>query len=96
MLPDNYIDTNISGTERELLEVFYEGCLGEGGTADEVTLRGLHAVLAKFGMQPQHRPELVRYGVTWDGSPDKPLLTPMPDGYWTPWHVAAGLSSVLQ
>jgi len=32
---------------------------------------------------------LVRYGVTWDGSPDTPLLTPMPDGCWTPWHIAA-------
>ena len=38
---------------------------------------------------PAGRSDLVRYGVTWDGSPDKPLLTPMPDGYWTPWHLAA-------
>ena len=37
------------------------------------------------------RPDLVRYGVTWDGSPDKPLLTPVSDGYWTPWHIAARL-----
>jgi hypothetical protein len=31
---------------------------------------------------------LVRYGVTWDGRKTTPLLTPMPDGYWTPWHIA--------
>lgn len=37
------------------------------------------------------RPDLVRHGVTWDGSPDKPLLTPASDGYWTPWHIAARL-----
>jgi hypothetical protein len=35
--------------------------------------------------------DLVRYGVTWDGSKDKPLLSRRPDGYWTPWHIAAQL-----
>jgi hypothetical protein len=37
------------------------------------------------------RHDLVRYGVTWDGRRDQPLLTPRPDGYWTPWHIAAQL-----
>ena len=42
-------------------------------------------------MKPPAHPALERYGVTWDGSPDKPLLTRRADGYWTPWHVAADL-----
>jgi hypothetical protein len=34
---------------------------------------------------------LPRYGMTWQLSkPSQPLLTPMPDGYWTPWHLAVG------
>jgi hypothetical protein len=37
------------------------------------------------------RPDLVRYGASWEFSTDRPLLAPMPDGYWTPWHVAARL-----
>jgi hypothetical protein len=32
---------------------------------------------------------LVRYGVCWEGIPAHPLLVPMEDGYWTPWHIAA-------
>ena len=42
-------------------------------------------------MEPPAHPALERYGITWDGSPDKPLLTRRADGYWTPWHVAADL-----
>ena len=34
------------------------------------------------------RYDLVRYGVTWPCVAGEPLLTPMPDGYWTPWHLA--------
>jgi hypothetical protein len=40
----------------------------------------------------KNEPLLIRYGVTWDGSPGQPLLTPMPDGYWTPWHIALALA----
>lgn len=29
----------------------------------------------------------VRYGLLWQG-PETPVSVPMPDGYWTPWHVA--------
>lgn len=32
---------------------------------------------------------LQRYGVQWNG-PDQPIAVPMPDGYWTPWHLADG------
>jgi hypothetical protein len=32
-----------------MLEVFYSACRGEGGTADEIHLRGLRAVLARWG-----------------------------------------------
>ena len=43
-------------------------------------------------MSTDYRHDLVRYdGITWNGLPGDPLLTPMPDGYWTPWHVAARL-----
>lgn len=31
--------------------------------------------------------ELVRYSVQWYG-PAQPICLPMPDGYWTSWHVA--------
>jgi len=30
---------------------------------------------------------LPRYGVKWNG-PTEPIATEMPDGYWTPWHLA--------
>jgi hypothetical protein len=34
------------------------------------------------------RRELRRYGLQWNG-PKEFVATPMADGYWTPWHVAA-------
>ena len=46
VLPPNYIDAEHTGQDQELLKVFYKACLSEGGTADEITLRGLKAVLA--------------------------------------------------
>lgn len=36
-------------TDERLLFTFYEACLSEGGDTDEVTLRGLHAVFARYG-----------------------------------------------
>jgi hypothetical protein len=36
-------------TDEELLFTFYEASLAEGGDTDEVTLRGLRAVLARWG-----------------------------------------------
>ena len=46
-LSDNYIDDNITGPDRELLTAFYEACNSEGGTADEIHLRGIRAALAQ-------------------------------------------------
>ncbi len=46
------------------------------------------------GLQPEAPPRppegdgLPRYGLRWNG-PQQPLATPMDDGYWTPWHLAA-------
>ena len=45
--------------------------------------------------EPLNHPELVRYGMDWNGSPDSPLLVPKDDGYWTPWHIAASLITPL-
>lgn len=47
------------------------------------------AILALAGRQDGARetPTLTRYGIAWDG-PRLPIGTPMPDGYWTPWHIA--------
>lgn len=46
-LPTDYIDTSITDPcDRSLLEVFHRACNSEGGSADEVILRGLKAVLA--------------------------------------------------
>jgi hypothetical protein len=36
-------------SDDELLFAFYEASLAEGGDTDEVTLRGLRAVLARWG-----------------------------------------------
>ncbi len=45
-LPANYIDSQHKGQDRELLQAFYRACQAEGGTADEIHLRGIRAVLA--------------------------------------------------
>ena len=45
-LPLDYIDPEHQGEDLELLETFYRACAAEGGTADEIHLRGLRAVLA--------------------------------------------------
>lgn len=46
-VPANYIDADITGPDRELLTAFYSACNSEGGTADEIHLRGIRAVLAQ-------------------------------------------------
>jgi hypothetical protein len=48
-LPPDYIDPNICGQNRKILECYYTAERSEGGTADEVILRGLLAVLTQFG-----------------------------------------------
>ena len=35
--------------------------------------------------------EMQRWGVNHGAQPGRPLLSPMEDGYWTPWHIAADL-----
>jgi hypothetical protein len=47
-LEPGYIDAEHTGRDREMLEVFYKACQLEGGTADEIHLRGLEAVLQRF------------------------------------------------
>ncbi len=39
-------------TDEELLQVFDTACLSEGGMVDEIHLRGLRAVLARWGNHP--------------------------------------------
>ena len=53
-LPQGYVDPEHKDQERELLEVFYRACQSEGGTADEIHLRGIKAVLANA---PLAKPE---------------------------------------
>jgi hypothetical protein len=36
--------------------------------------------------EAQEGDKLPRYGVEWTG-PKTPIAVPMPDGYWTPWHL---------
>jgi len=48
-LPTNYIDPEHQGEDLELLQTFYQACQSEGGTADEICLRGIRAVLARWG-----------------------------------------------
>jgi hypothetical protein len=38
---------HITGLDRELQAVFYTACNSEGGSADEIYLRGIHAVIAQ-------------------------------------------------
>jgi hypothetical protein len=45
-LPSSYIGFEHQGEELELLQTFYRACRAEGGTADEISLRGIRAVLA--------------------------------------------------
>jgi hypothetical protein len=45
-LPPNYIDPEHKGQDREMLQAFYQACRSEGGTADEIHLKGIKAALA--------------------------------------------------
>ena len=57
-LPQGYIDPEHKDQERELLEVFYRACRSEGGTADEIHLRGIKAVLANAPLAQPEPPSL--------------------------------------
>jgi len=61
-LPPNYIDPEHQGADRQLLEIFYLACNAEGGTADEIHLRGIKAVLAARPAAPA-APEVQRDAV---------------------------------
>jgi GNAT superfamily N-acetyltransferase len=52
-LPPGYIDPEHKGQGLKLLETFYKACRSEGGTADEIHLRGLKAVLALAQSEPE-------------------------------------------
>jgi hypothetical protein len=52
-LPSNYIDPGHTDQDRELLEIFYSACQSEGGTADEIHLMGIRAVLAARALPDQ-------------------------------------------
>jgi hypothetical protein len=52
-LPPNYIDFEHTGQDQKLLETFYRACQSEGGTADEIHLRGLKAVWALAQPEPE-------------------------------------------
>jgi hypothetical protein len=54
-LPPDYIDANMQGQDREILTTYYSASFSEGGTADEVILRGIRAVLARYGTAPSTR-----------------------------------------
>jgi hypothetical protein len=43
---------------------------------------------ARSASQPAQEPvQLQRFGVKWKGQTE-PFMEQMPDGYWTPWHIA--------
>lgn len=45
-LSPGYIDPEHQGQDLEMLQAFYRACGAEGGTADEIHLRGIKAALA--------------------------------------------------
>ena len=53
VLPPDYIDSEHTGHDREMLEEFYRACRSEGGSADEIHLRGLKAVIALAQPEPE-------------------------------------------
>ena len=71
-LAPDYIDPEHHGEDRELLQVFYAACNAEGGTADEIHLRGIRAVMAACPALATPPPEPVAYihkqGNYWEPS----------------------------
>jgi hypothetical protein len=71
-LPDGYLDGHITGPDRELLEAFYTACNSEGGTADEIHLRGIHAAIAHAatgGTVPTPVADALQRLLRWGGMP---------------------------
>jgi hypothetical protein len=67
-LPANYIDREHQGEDLEMLQTFYQACSAEGGTADEIHLRGLRAVLAACPTAPP--------------APEPGEVVPTDDAWW--------------
>lgn len=66
------------------------------------TLIDQEAEIARLrGLRPELPPRspagsgLPRYGLRWI-SPDAPVVVPMGDGYWTPWHLAEKAEALLR
>ena len=55
------------------------------------TMDRARALLAQPVAEGPTDAELQRWGVDHGAQPGRPLLSPMEDGYWTPWHIAADL-----
>lgn len=64
-LPPDYIDAEHSGSDRKMLEVFYRACRSEGGTADEIHLRGIKAVMALALPVPVRPPDEGDVEIDW-------------------------------
>jgi hypothetical protein len=79
-LPPGYIDPEHTGADRHLLQVFYRACQSEGGTADEINLRGIRAVLADAALaqpEPQGASDEEIYKLALDGD----FLIDIGDGF---------------
>ena len=69
-LPDGYIDPGHSAADRELLEAFYLAARSEGGTTDEITLRGIRAATRAAELLQQRHPEPVPVSERLPGAED--------------------------
>ena len=90
--PEGLTDAALIDLADELLDWNREGIL--------TCLRA--AIAADRARRPTPQPpadgevaELQRWGVNHGAQPGRPLLSPMEDGYWTPWHIAADLLQSL-
>ena len=62
--PANYIDPEHQGETLELLQTFYQACNAEGGTADEIYLRGIRAVATLLQQPSAPAPAMVPVAVS--------------------------------
>ena len=84
-------------TDEELEKLAREWDSGFGSIELRFAAYYARAVLARWGRPTPQPPaegevaEMQRWGVNHGAQPGRPLLSPMEDGYWTPWHIAADL-----
>lgn len=64
-LPPGYIDNGHTDEDRKLLEAFYVASRAEGGTADEIVLRGIRAAISS------HEANLLRDGTKMALTPEE-------------------------